>query len=252
MKHFFNRTWQHSTTGQKCGRWSSIAKKCYTLPVTRQKKRVVDAVYTLHNEELRPVQHKPVPCIEIQTDMKWNVQIDNMVSKANRSLGFLRRNLCRCPTQIKAMAYNTLSGHTWNMPHLFGTPTSKKISSASKWYRDRQPALFVGSTAGNQALLLAYTSNSSGRHFREEEKHRGLPLFQKVLNNTIAVKLPSYVKVPTRSGRRQQPFSLVSARTDAFKFSFFPRCVFLWNNLPADLRHTHRSWCLQRCPMEDI
>ena len=40
--------------------------------------------------------------------MKWNTHVSNICTKANRTLGFLRRNLAACPLDVKESAYKGL------------------------------------------------------------------------------------------------------------------------------------------------
>ena len=41
-------------------------------------------------------------------DLKWNTHISNVCTKANRTLGFLRRNLYSCPPDVKEAAHKGL------------------------------------------------------------------------------------------------------------------------------------------------
>ncbi|EDO25359.1 predicted protein, partial [Nematostella vectensis] len=40
--------------------------------------------------------------------MNWNTHVTNIVGKANKSLGFIRRNLGACPDFVREIAYTTL------------------------------------------------------------------------------------------------------------------------------------------------
>ena len=40
--------------------------------------------------------------------LNWNNHVSNIVGKANRSLGFVKRNLNKCPEEVKKQAYYTL------------------------------------------------------------------------------------------------------------------------------------------------
>ena len=44
----------------------------------------------------------------LQSNLKWNLHYDNIISNANKSLGFLKRNLQVSNTDIKSRAYQTL------------------------------------------------------------------------------------------------------------------------------------------------
>ena len=46
--------------------------------------------------------------VTITNDLKWNTHINNICTKANRTLGFLRRNLFSCPQDVKEAAYKGL------------------------------------------------------------------------------------------------------------------------------------------------
>ena len=46
--------------------------------------------------------------VTIIHDLRWNTDIRNMFTKANRILGFLRRNLYQCSQDVKETAYKGL------------------------------------------------------------------------------------------------------------------------------------------------
>ena len=41
-------------------------------------------------------------------NLKWDLHINNITSKANKTLGFVRRNLKVCSHKVKATAYKAL------------------------------------------------------------------------------------------------------------------------------------------------
>ena len=45
---------------------------------------------------------------ELSNDLNWDVHIAGMIGKANRSVGFKRRNLNKCPENVKEQAYLAL------------------------------------------------------------------------------------------------------------------------------------------------
>ena len=46
--------------------------------------------------------------ILLSNDLKWNSHVNNIVAKANRSLGFVKRNLYPCNETTKRLAYVTI------------------------------------------------------------------------------------------------------------------------------------------------
>ena len=48
--------------------------------------------YFLHGQALKNVKSAKFLGLTITKDLKWNTQIDNITSKANKTLGFVKRN----------------------------------------------------------------------------------------------------------------------------------------------------------------
>ena len=78
--------------------------KCVFLPITRSRSPL-DYSYELHGHTLDSVSNAKYLGITIQQDMDWDNHINNTASKANRTLGFLRRNLKISSSAIKDRAY---------------------------------------------------------------------------------------------------------------------------------------------------
>ena len=75
-------------------------KKCHQLCV-RKKGHEITSEYTLKGKTLKPGEHHPCLGVEWQSNMKWDQHIHQITAKANRSLGFLRGNLSKCPEIVK-------------------------------------------------------------------------------------------------------------------------------------------------------
>ena len=69
------------------------------------------ASYTLEGTVLENVDSIKYLGVTITHDLRWNTHISNMYTKAHRTLGFLRRNLYRCPQDVKEVAYRGLVHH---------------------------------------------------------------------------------------------------------------------------------------------
>ena len=82
-------------------------EKCEVLRVGR-KCNLVHNDYVLHGKTLASVNSAKYLDVTITHDLRWNSHIDNITSKANRTLAFLRRNLRISSTSLKTSAYNTL------------------------------------------------------------------------------------------------------------------------------------------------
>ena len=70
------------------------------------KKRIkkIHASYTLEGTDLENIERIKYG-VTITSDLRWNTHVSNVCTKANRTLGFLRRNLYSCPQEVKEAAY---------------------------------------------------------------------------------------------------------------------------------------------------
>ena len=97
--------------------------KCHVLRITR-KQNPVESNCVLMGKVLDSVTHHPYLGIELSRNLDWGQQVNNKVMKANRSLGFLWRNLSSCREGVKEAAYKALvrphveyASSVWD-PHL--------------------------------------------------------------------------------------------------------------------------------------
>jgi hypothetical protein len=83
------------------------ADKCFTIHLTK-KRKTAEFNYTLHNHILEVTKDSKYLGVTFSSDLSWNNHISNISAKANRTIGFLRRNIHSCPKEVKATAYTTL------------------------------------------------------------------------------------------------------------------------------------------------
>ncbi len=64
--------------------------------------------YKLHDQVLESVSSAKYLGLTFADSLSWSSHIHNVTSKANRTLGFLRRNLAFAPRSTRDVAYKTL------------------------------------------------------------------------------------------------------------------------------------------------
>ena len=79
--------------------------KCNMMQLTNKNLNKIQASYTLGGTVLENVDNIKYLGVTITNDLKWNTHISNICTKANRTLGFLRRTLFSCPQNVKEAAY---------------------------------------------------------------------------------------------------------------------------------------------------
>ena len=81
--------------------------KCYVLMITK-KKKTVDFDYNINGQTLETVASNPYLGAELTNTMSWDKQVQKVVAKGNKTLGFIRRNVGSCPEHVKKQAYLAL------------------------------------------------------------------------------------------------------------------------------------------------
>ena len=107
--------------GKEMGQYSGMRfqpVKCNMMQITKKRIKKVHASYTLDGTILENVENIKHLGVTITNDLRWNTHVSN---KANRTLGFLRRNLYACQQEVKEAAYKGLvrpvleySGSVWD------------------------------------------------------------------------------------------------------------------------------------------
>ncbi len=84
------------------------ASKCYIVSVSRHSEPRFHRYYSLCDTVLESRQDNPYLGVLISNDGNFTSHINFITARANSTLGFLRRNLKRCPQNMKEMAYFNL------------------------------------------------------------------------------------------------------------------------------------------------
>ena len=114
----------------------------------------IQASYTLEGTVLENVKSIKYLGVTITSDLKWNSHIRNVCSKANRTLGFLRRNLFSCPQDVKEAAYKSLVppileyGSTVWDPHCNGLNDELDVQKRAARFVTRNYSYETGSLTG--------------------------------------------------------------------------------------------------------
>ena len=87
--------------------------KCYLLRVPSSK-LCVNTQYTLGNSVLQETKTPTYLGVDIHVahNLKWNTHVDRITNSANKTLGFVRRNLGFCTKDTKVTAYKALISPT--------------------------------------------------------------------------------------------------------------------------------------------
>ena len=227
---------------QQSWQMSFNAAKCFLLRITH-KKTPLDAEYTLGNSVLQQIKSHSYLGVEINQDLKWDTHINRITAKANRSLGFIRRNLASCPQNLKAQAYTTLvrplleySSTVWdtNTENLI-----KQIESVQ-----RRAARFTMRDYSRYSSPTDMMTKLKWEPLKQRRKIARVTMIHKIVNGQAAIPEQKFLQPVKRSSNRNQHtkrFTRPNGKKDCWVDSFFPSTIPVWNKLPqyiVDIKET--------------
>ena len=194
------------------------------------------ASYTLEGTNLENVESIKYLGVTITSDLRWNTHVSNVCTKANRTLGFLRRNLYSYPQEVKEAGYKGLvrpvldyGSSVWDPP---GVVLQEELESVQK----RAARFVTGNYNYETGSMTGILGQLKWESLRKRRKDNRLILLYKGLKGKASV--PTDDLIPkTRRCRNQHSmaFQTPIANTDVYKGSFFPQTIRDWNALPDSL-----------------
>lgn len=202
--------------------------KCNVLRITRKKSKT-SFPYTLHGQVLEEVASAKYLGITISDDMTWNKHTDNMISKANKKLGFLKRNLKVKDTNLKETAYKAIVRPTLEYCSTVWDPHTQ-VQSRGIERVQRRAARWVTGRYHNTSSVTDMLNDLEWRDLAQRRVDSRLAMMFKITRGLVDIPIGVYVRVQ-RDGVHLQP---IMARTNYYQFSYFPRTISDWNGLPRD------------------
>ena len=206
------------------------------MQLTRKRIKKIHASYTLEGTNLENVESIKYLGVAITSDLRWNTHVSNVCTKANRTLGFLRRNLHSCPQEVKEAAYKGLvrpvldyGSSVWDPP---GVVRQEELESVQK----RAARFVTGNYDYETGSMTGILGQLKWESLKKRRKDNRLILLYKGLKGKASV--PTDDLIPkTRRCRNQHSmaFQTPIANTDVYKGSFFPQTIRDWNALPDSL-----------------
>ena len=199
--------------------------KCNVMQLARKRIKKIHASYTLEGTDLENIESIKYLGVTITSDLRWNTHVSNVCTKANRTLGFLRRNLYSCPQEVKEAAYKEFvcpvldyGSSVWAPP---GVVLQEELESVQK-----RAARFVGNYNYETGSMTGILGQLKWEFLKKRRKDNRLILLYKGLKGKASV--PTDDLIPkTRCCRNQHSmaFQTPIANTDVYKGSFSPQTI---------------------------
>lgn len=207
--------------------------KCTVIQVTRSR-TPLPTQYILHGQVLETVTSSKYLGVDISSNLTWNNHIDQICAKANRTLGFVKRNIRSKDPTLRETAFKALVRPLVEYASPVWSPYTKKNIHKIEMVQRRAARW----TVGNYSTYASVTDMLSQLGWRSLEQRRAdarLCLFYKIVHGLVAVPIPPYAQQPMKIPRHSHDlyFRQISTRTDYHKYSFFPLAIAQWNRLPS-------------------
>ena len=221
--HEWETTWGMSFNPSKCN-IIHITKKLSPIKVT----------YTLKGEELEAVDSATYLGIDISDDLTWHNQITKAASKGNRALGFIKRNINSSSKVTKERAYKTIvrpvleyASTVWHPSEQFLSHNLEKVQ--------RRAARYVCHNYNPSASVTSMLNHLQWETLEQRRFKARVIMLYKVTHALVAIPSVQFVPVKVATRGHQHKFIQIRARTNYYKFTFFPYVIPLWNQLPTDV-----------------
>jgi len=211
------------------------ASKCTVIRCTRSL-TPFSHDYTLNNDILKLSDQHTYLGVTLHKSLSWSPHISNIVTKASRTLNFLKRNLSNCSSQVKESAYLAMvrpqleyASDIWDPHHAGDIADLEKVQ--------RRAARWVINDHSRYSSVTLMLDQLSWPTLQFRRKLSRLQTLHKILYQQISLTIPPYYLPTSRSTRQYHPlhYVLPQVSTTAHQKSYFPRTINDWNMLPVYL-----------------
>ena len=207
--------------------------KCYTMQAGRTRHNIINT-YILHDHPLPITDSAKYLGITISNDLKWNKHISNITSKANSTHGILRRHPRLSSHTVKTHAYQALV-----RPHLEYAPAvwdhHTHCNTQKLEMVQRRAARYVCNRWHNTSSVTGMLNQLEWVPLATRRANTRLCMMYRVAHTPVGDPWTPWLTFAQRTTRGSHAWKYIPISTshDAYKLSFLPRTIIVWNQLPS-------------------
>ena len=157
------------------------------------------------------------------------IHVSNLCTKANRTLGFLRRNLYACPKEVKEAVCKGLvrpvleySGSVWD-------PSGVGLQNELEKFQNQAARFETGNYNFETGSMIGILEHLKWDSLKKRRRDSRLILLYKGLKGKASILFRRC------RNDHSMAYQVSIANTDIYKCSFFPQTIRDWNALPDSL-----------------
>jgi len=210
--------------------------KCQVINICRRR-QVLHHNYMLHGLSLNHVNSAKYLGVTLTHDLSWNKHINNISSKANNTLSFLKRNLQINNTNLKATAYQTLVRPQLEYASCVWDPYTKTNINRLEMIQ-RRAARYTLNRYNNTSSVTDMLQTLNWPTLESRRKTQRLLMMYKIHQGLVVLdNVDNRLTPSTRVLRttHNQSYDVPYSRANYHQYSFIPRSVRDWNDLPGQV-----------------
>lgn len=191
--------------------------------------------YVLNNRSIDLVSTYKYLGVHLQPDLSWHYHIKHTLASANRSFGFLKRNLKHAPSDIRKLAFTTLIRPKIEYASAIWDPHQAYIVTDIESLQNRA-ARFIYSDYSFHSSVTALKRRAELPDLVHRRQLSRLSLFHKLYHHA-SLHDDFFEPPPVIFPRRDHSYKVkrTNCHSSAFARSFIPRTIVEWNNLPSHI-----------------
>ena len=207
-------------------------EKCNVLTISK-KKTPITRDYVLHGHTLERVTSAKYLGVTITSDLKWGEHINNICTKANKTIGFLKRNINISNKSIKEKAYLSLVRPTLEYASTVWDPYQQNDKHRLEMVQ-RRAARYVTNRYHYTESVSDMLGQLKWPTLEDRRKNNRLAMMFKIRNEKVDINASHKLLQMARPSRNNNSMAMQipSCRTTVRKESFYPRTIREWNILP--------------------
>ena len=209
--------------------------KCQVIQVTKSKNPLPTS-YTLHGQTLETVSSARYLGVDLPSNLSWNTHVNRISSTANRTLGFLKRNIKTSNQKVRECGYKALVRPQLEYASPVWDPHSQTNIDRLEAVQ-RRAARWTVSDYSTYSSVTEMLERLGWRSLAQRRSDARLCLFYKIVYGLVAIPMPSYIQSNNRLSRYCHSITYKQIHTGAnyYKYSFFPLAIVQWNALPEEV-----------------